>query len=93
MLQPAEESKIRKNITITPSLWKTLRQVGKIQGKSASSLIEESIKLYFQTEHINKAYLKMMGAPEVDDIEQEEISKALDSLDETDLEPGATLDV
>jgi len=88
-----EETKQRRNITIKPSLWKSLKQLGRIQGKSASSLIEESIKLYLKEENINEAYLKMMSVSEVSDQENEEITKVLDALKPENLEEGEEWDV
>jgi len=93
MAHSQDETKIRKNITITPSLWKIIRTVGKVQGKSASSLIEESIKVYLKKENINMAYMKMMVAPYLDDDENAEISQVLDQLNEEDLDIGEELDV
>jgi len=87
-----DKTKIRKNITITPSLWEILRIVGTAQGKSASSLIEESIKVYLKKENINMSYMKMMAAPYLDDDENEEISQALDQLTVEDLDDGEELD-
>jgi regulator of replication initiation timing len=87
------ENKIRNNITIKPNLWETIKSVGKIQGKSASSLIEESIVLYLEKHHINKAYMKMMSAQFVDDKENEETSASLDKLTEEDVEPGEELEL
>lgn len=88
-----DKTKIRKNITITPSLWEILHTIGKVQGKSASSLIEESIKAYLKKENINMAYMKMMAAPYLDDDENAEISQALDHLTEEDFDDGEELDV
>ena len=93
MEQSAEETKVRKNITITPSLWEIVRSIGKIQGKSASALIEESIKLYLKKENINRAYMKMMQAPYLDDEENAEISRALDRLSEKDLDIGGEVEL
>lgn len=88
-----DEKKIRKNITITPSLWEIISSVGKIQGKSASSLIEESIKVYLKKENINRAYMKMMNAPYLDDEENTEISQALDRLSEEELDIGGEIEL
>jgi hypothetical protein len=93
MAHNQEETKIRKNITITPSLWEILRTIGKVLGKSASSLIEESIKAYLKKENINMAYMKMMAASYLDKDENAEISQALDQLTEEDLDEGEELDV
>src|SRR6056297_961353 len=93
MAHSQEETKIRKNITFTPSLWEIIRTVGKVQGKSTSSLIEESIKAYLKKENINMAYMKMMAAPYLNDEENAEIAQALDQLSEEDLDIGEELDV
>jgi len=87
------QTKQRRNITIKPSLWELLKKIGQIQGKSASSLIEESVLLYLKEENINEAYLKMMHVSEVSDQENEEITKILDTLKPEDLEKGEELDV
>jgi len=87
------QTKQRRNITIKPSLWELLKKIGQIQGKSASSLIEESVLLYLKEENINEAYLKMMHVSEVSDQENEEITKILDTLKPEDLEEGEELDV
>jgi len=87
------QTKQRRNITIKPSLWELLKKIGQIQGKSASSLIEESVLLYLKEENINEAYLKMMHVSEVSDQENEEITKILDTLKPDDLEEGEELDV
>lgn len=79
--------KERHNITMSASAWEILKKLKVIQKKSISEIIEESLMRELKEKGYNPTYFKIMSSVlECDDKENAEITKALDSLKEDDLE-------
>jgi len=79
--------KERHNITMSAFAWEILKKLKVIQRKSISEIIEESLMRELKEKGYNPTYFKIMSSVlECDDKENAEITKALDSLKEDDLE-------
>ncbi|MFB6226664.1 MAG: ribbon-helix-helix protein, CopG family, partial [Candidatus Paceibacteria bacterium] len=77
----------RHSITISPEVWEILENLKQTKNKSISELIENAVKKQIKDEGYNATYFKMMADTEyVSDEENEELTKALDKLDDEDLE-------
>jgi len=88
--------KLRKNLTISEDVWAILETLKRIQGRSISDIIENSVKKYVKLEKINPLYLKMMTDPNVKYMSQKEnneITTILDNMTEEDMKPGAELEL
>ncbi|MFC2083951.1 hypothetical protein ACFLS9_02740 [Bacteroidota bacterium] len=80
-------TKQRHSITLSPSVWNILKLLKKTQGKSISEILEISVRELVKKEGYNKTYFKIMAtAKPVNDKENKELTKLLDSLNEDDLE-------
>jgi len=86
------ENKERHNIMIPGNLWKIAKELGRIKGKSASEVIEESLLSHIKSNGYSRAYFKLMAVPNCSSEENEELTKALDSLKEEDLKCGGVLE-
>lgn len=88
--------KLRKNLTISQDVWTVLEALKRIQGKSISDIIENSVKKYVKLEKINPLYIKMMTDPNVKRMskkENDEITAILDNMTEDEMKPGAELEL
>lgn len=85
-----ETNRQRHNLTFSPEIWKILTELKRVQGKSISQVVEDAVRSHIRSEGYNKAYFKMMSDSEYcDDVENDELTKVLDSLTEPDLEVAA----
>jgi len=79
--------KERHNLTLSKETWELLRKVKEIEGKSISSILEESFLMYLKKKNYNPVYFKiMLTTPPCDSKEEEELTKILDNLSDEDLE-------
>ena len=85
-MKDIQETKERHNIMMTPSSWKVLKELRRVQGKSASEIIEMALWNLIKTEGYNSLYFKIMATTEpCDPEENEELTKILDQMTEEDL--------
>ena len=88
--------KLRKNLTISEDVWAILETLKRVQGRSISAIIENSVKKYVKLEKINPLYLKMMTDPNVKHMtkkENDEITAILDNMTEEDMKPVTELEL
>lgn len=88
--------KLRKNLTISEDVWAILETLKRVQGRSISDIIENSVKKYVKLEKINPLYLKMMTDPNVKQMtkkENDEITTILDNMTEEDMKPVTELEL
>jgi len=86
-MKDIQETKERHNIMMKPSSWKVLKELGRVQGKSASEIIETALWNLIKTEGYNSMYFKIMATSEpCDPEENEELTRILDQMTEEDLE-------
>jgi len=79
--------KSRHNITMSDKTWTILNELKKVLNKSASEILEEAVNEYLEKHRFNSLYFKLMATvPLCDEKENEELTKALDSLSEEDTE-------
>ena len=88
-----QEVKERHNIMVPGDLWELIREIGRILGKNASEVIEDSLKSYIKNNGYNRAFFKLMAAPNCPAEENEELTKALDSLTEEETQPGKQIEL
>ena len=87
MNRSAANIKERHNITLSPDTWKVLKALKRVQGRSISEILENAVWKLAQTEKYNPIYFKMMASVSpLDDKENQELTEALDSLTDEDLE-------
>ncbi|HAA84742.1 MAG TPA: hypothetical protein DCE14_00075 [Kosmotogaceae bacterium] len=80
------ETKERHNIMLTPSSWKLINELGRIQRKSASEILEEALWKMIESEGYNSTYFKLMAtAEQCDPQENEELTRVLDEMTEEDM--------
>ena len=85
-MEDIRENKERHNIMLKPSSWKILKELKKVQGKSASEIIEHALWSLIKTEGYNSMYFKIMATTEpCDPEENEELTRILDQMTEEDL--------
>jgi len=81
------EIKQRHNIMMRPSAWRILNELKRIQGESASEIIERSLWRFIESEGYNSLYFKIMSTVEPCDAEENaELTRILDTMSEKDLE-------
>jgi hypothetical protein len=79
-------TKTRHNITLSPKVWRILKELKRVQGLSISEILEAAILKTVKDENYNPAYFKIMAnAQPCDEKENEELTKILDGLSEEDL--------
>jgi len=88
-----QETKERHNIMIPADLWNLVKEIGRIHGKSASEVIEDSVKSHIKSSGFSRAYFKLMTAQDCSPEENEELTRALDSLTEEDTQAGGTIEL
>ena len=82
--------KERHNLTLSKETWELLRKVKEIEGKSISSILEESFLMYLKKKNYNPVYFKiMLTTPPCDSKEEEELTKILDRLSDEDYVDGS----
>ena len=85
-MEDIREPKERHNIMLKPSSWKVLKKLKRIQGRSASEIIEHALWNLIKTEGYNSMYFKIMATTEpCDPEENEELTRILDKMTEEDL--------
>ena len=86
IVEDIREPKERHNIMLKPSSWKVLKKLKRIQGRSASEIIEHALWNLIKTEGYNSMYFKIMATTEpCDPEENEELTRILDKMTEEDL--------
>ena len=88
-----QEVKERHNIMIPSDLWNLVKELGRIHGKSASEIIEDSVKSHIKNSGFSRAFFRLMAAPECSPEENEALAKALDSLITEETQPGGTVEL
>jgi hypothetical protein len=84
----------RHNLILSNETWAILTELKKLQSKSISSIIEDTVQTYLEVNKYNKLYFKLLNiSPFCDKSENEEISKSLDSLTEDDLKVSRTFEL
>jgi hypothetical protein len=86
-----QEIKERHTIMIPADLWNLVKEIGRIHGKSASEVIEDSVKSHIKSSGFSRAYFKLMAARDCSPEENAALTKALDSITEEDAQPGGTI--
>lgn len=78
--------KERHNLVMSPRVWHVLSELKKIRSESISTLLENMVLQYIESENFDSVYFKVMSSPYCDKAESDKISKALDSLTPEDME-------
>lgn len=77
--------KEKHTISISSDTWRLLEYLKYATRRSISSIIDESVRHYVQSNAEWRIYAKLTSVPAVDDKEQKEIEKLLNSLADDDL--------